>query len=527
MAGKKFITKKRGIIIALMLIIIAGVFSVVSVITGIISSEKTEEKLFVQNKVEQVLDGSKLLAQDYIVKRKLERDKIRESLNKQAATLIGDIQVFLQAAIIKKEADLAQDSLNEMRKKRERLAAFALQRFSSMTKEMLRLKQDVTRMQINLDNFINDAQNKLDPATTLLGSSSGQVSRELPEILAKIKSKNIENSKAFRERGSASAKNEVVKLRELRTFLDDKNISTAIDPEQLVNELTPDIANLLPENSILTISRAGGKVLVSLGSIEDSSDEISVEVARTMIFQIMGNSYQLMLSLRLNDSNVIAKQNIAEFSALLQNYIVRTLDTKKYSGYIFDGGHELLMSFPENFGLKTSIPENGWDELLAANITTFYKELNVKLDGLNFGLGICYEMKHISIEERINKIIEENPANAVLLVILAIVILLAVIVICVFGWRENGGGHSSGVYGSATSSIDIRSIKPELGSLKRLQKMNRGHNVGGSKILDYTRNEALKELVARVRGSSLEGLSSYDAEGGKLTHKSELREYIK
>lgn len=510
-----------------MLIIIAGVFSVVSVVTGIISSEKTEEKIFVQNKVEQVLASSKLLAQDYIVKRQLERDKTRESLNKQAATLIGDVQVFIQAAIIKKEADISQSSLNEVRKKRERLAAFALQRFSSMTKEMLRLKQDVTRMQIGLNDLINDAQNKLDPAAALLGSSSDNDSGDLPEILEQIKSKNIQNSKAFRERGSASAKNEVVKLRELRTFLDDKHRSTALDPEKLLNELTPDIANLLPKDSILTISRAGGKVLVSLGSIGNSTSEISVDVARTMIFQVMGNNYQLMLSLKLSDNNVIARPNIAEFGIVLQNYIVRTLDTKKYSGYIFDGNHELLMSFPDSLGLKASIPENGWDELIAANITTFYKESAFELDGLNFGLGVCYEMKHISIEERINKIIEENPANAVLLVILAIVILLAVIIISVLGWRENSGGQAGGVYRSVTSAIDIRSIKPELGSLKRLQKMNRGHSVGGSRILDYTRNDALKELVARVRGSNSEGLRSYDNNEEELKHQSELREYIK
>lgn len=524
---KNRLTRKKTIVLALMIIIMAGGLGVMSLINGIIISEKKDEKLLVQSRIEQVLASSKTVADDYVLTRKNERERAQKQLDNNAATLVGEIQVFMQSALIKKEAEISQANLKDVKRKREMLAAFALQSFSFMTKEMLRLKQDVSRMQVGIDDLVEDAQMKVKTESMVSGNSL-DTTPPLTEILAQIKSKNIQNSRAFREQGSVNTKNEMLKLKELRKFLDDKKGQDKIDPLSFFVELSPDVANMLPENTIFTISEVGGKVLLSLGGSELGPNAITSEVSRPMIFQIMGESFQWIVKMELRTTAVAAEPNEAELADLLQTHILRVLGSTDYSGYVFGSDGELLHFFPENAGMKTSIPEKGWDEILAANISTFYKVKEYSIGNLSYGLGICYEMKHVSVQERISKIIEENPGNAVLLVILTLFTLVAIFAIGFLGWRgSDKDGHQGA--GSESTDVDVRKIKPELGSLKRLQSMNRGHKAGGSRILDFTRNDALKELVSRVRGANSEVSKNVQQDIDQGTKKPAvgLREYMK
>ncbi len=527
---KKVFTGNRVSVIALLLVIIGGGFFVYSVVEGIIVSENAREKDVVVKKTEQIIKMSETFARNYLEQNKRIRESNIEQLKRQAVTLLGDVQVFLQAAIIKKEAEVSQKNLEDIKRKREMLAAFALQRFSAMTKEMLRLKQDVTRMQLNLDNIITEAQENVNSTSGV--HSEGLMAdnnSDFPDILAKIKSKNIENNKEFRSRGSINTKNELAKLKEMRTFLDDKSTDKNIDVSTVFSALSLDISSLLPKNSIFTITEAGGKVLLSLGG-GSTTDLLLPEVARTMIFQVLGRSEQVVLSLQLSMQG-IEGGGAAEFSAALQDQISAVFPSENYSGYIFGSEHRLLKFFPESSGMKASIPEPGWHDIKAANISIFYKEAEYTVGGVSYGIGICYEMKNVATVERVYRLIDENPVRSVLLAVLSLVIIFAVIILGIIGWKSSGRLQFQGVgAASAGAGIDIRSIKPELGSLKRLQKLNRGHNVGGSRVLDYTRNQALKELVLRVRG----GQSADESEGrtdvnkdSQRYHKSELREYMK
>ncbi len=527
----KIFTGNRISVIALLLVIIGGGFFVYSVVEGIIASENSREQNAVVKKTAHILGMSEAFARDFLEQRQRERERDIEQLKRQAITLLGDVQVFLQAAIIKKEAEISQKKLEDIKRKRELLAAFALQRFSAMTKEMLRLKQDVSRMQLNLDNIITEAQKSVSavPVTQSQGFVTGTES-DFPEILAKIKSRNIENNKELRTHGSINTKNEVAKLKEMRTFLDDKSQDDTIDIAAAFSALSLDISSLLPKNSIFTITEAGGKILLSLGG-GNIGEPLLPEAARSMIFQVMGKSEQVVLALRLSMHETGDEDAAAELAAALLEQISSAFPNDNYSGYIFGSEHRLLKYFPESTGMKASIPEPGWHEIKAANIAIYYKEAEFTVDSKTFGVGICYEMKHVAAVERISRLIDENPLRSVLLAILSLVILFAVLLLCVISWKRNGRLQLQGIAGEVgEAGIDIRNIKPELGSLKRLQKLNRGHSVGGSRVLDYTRNQALKELVLRVRG----GVSGDDSEEGSASatdsprsHKSELREYMK
>ena len=524
----KFVTRNRLVILALLLFIAAGFMAVVSIVDGIIHAEKKAEKTLVQQKIREVFDSVGMMAGEYVQARKRVRDKARESLQQQGITLLGDVQVFLQAAVIKREADVAQEELREVRKKRELLAAFALQRFSSLTREMLRMKQDVTRMQSNLDNLLADAQQRAGSMPQTAVGVPVADAAELPELLAQIKTRNIQNSKKFREQGSITAKNEVTKLRELRRYLDDKTDTKQIDFVGLLTNLSPDLVNLLPEGVILNITEAGGKVLLNLGK-DLPAGGINAEVSRALILQLPAERRQLVLSLYLHDSRVEPEANISELAEVLQQHISRVLGGNGFSGYIYGARHELLKFFPEDAGVKPSLPEKGWNKVASSGILTYYEEYNSDLLGFDFTVGLCYELKNISVEERISRIVAENPSKAVLLVVLLLVIFFAVILIALVAWKGSSGFGSNSAQ-ILTEGIDIRRIKPELGSLARLQKINRGHNAGGSRILDYTRNQALQELVNRIRsgggntGESSRGLRSKGSETG---HKSGLREYMK
>ena len=323
----KLITRNRLVIIALLLIIAAGFLLVVNIIDGIIHAEKSAEKLAVQQKVDQVFDSVRMTVEEYVSERRLVRDKTRKGLQQQGVTLLGDVRVFLQAAVIKKEADLAQNELQEVRRKRELLAAFALQRFSSLTKEMLRMKQDITRMQVGLDDFITNAQEKAGSVQNTAGEISAGQRADISELLAQIKTRNIQNSNNFRKRGSISAKNEVVKLRELRKYLDDKSDVERIDIVRLFKTLSPDLVNLLPEGVILNITEAGGKVLLNLGQ-DLPEGGINSEVSRTMILQLPKERRQLVLSLYLNDNSAEPAVNTAELAEILQKRICLILGDK-------------------------------------------------------------------------------------------------------------------------------------------------------------------------------------------------------
>ncbi len=512
-------------LILMLLIITAGVGGICSVVYGVISSEKIEEKKAAQTEIERVLSGARVLTEEYVARLKQQRQKEEQSLKRHTETLLADMQVFLQAAIIKREADAAQSSLEDIKKKREELAAFALKRLSSMTKEMLRIKQDVTRMQLNLDDMIAEAQSNLDTPNPLLENNVDNA-KELPNLLARIKSTNIENSRNFQERGSINVKNEVSKLKELRRFLKDEQIQSVTDPVQLFTELSPDIANFLPMGAVFTIAEAGGKILFSLGGESMLSANLTTEATRSMILQLEPKRYQLILTLSLKNNDMAAEPSLVELAGILEAYITRTLGDGAYSGYIFGENHELVRAFPQSDGVKTSIPLDGWNEIVAANISTYYAEAGITAGGLELSLGLCYELKHVSIAERLQSLIEENPLNSLILAVLVLLTVSSVVIIGFLSWRSSGKRSEKGGARSA-SALDIRSIKPELGSLVRLQQLNRGHTVGGSRILDYSRNDALKELVIRVRGAGGENAPQQGKAGQIKAHKAGLREYMK
>ena len=485
----------------------------------------------------------------YVEKRNNERKKIVENLYDDASNITADVQIFLQSLFIKYEADINKINLNEVKRKRELLATFALQRFNTMTKEMLRLKEEVEKMQVGIDEVLAQVKKEKEAAEFLSGVNfTGNISKkdndsgEIDTVKLKqinILSKAVSTAKEFRQNGMT--KSEILKIRELRRYLEDRKLITSVDPIKLLQESSPDIVKILPENSLLTITEVGGKVLLTLGADLVAADALTSETSRPVLFQLLDNNYQWIINLVLIDNDVPLSPDINEVATIIERNIEGFVDSMNMSGYFFstDG---LFKIFPDNEGMKSNVPQKGWKDIVAAGIATYYQEeVFVLNDKQEFTLGLCFEMPQLTLKQRIDKLVEDSPYSVILLSGALFVILISFFIIGFLGWR--GSNKEKIITTAAYAGVDIRNIKPELGSLKRLQAMNRGHSVGGSRILDYTRNDALKELVRRVRKPSevSEVINGINFEGSNLNqaaqettvrksvraHKAGLRQYLK
>lgn len=503
----KLFTRPRLILLMTVLAMLGCVIAAGSILGGVLQGRIDNKRNAAMKITRRLLTESQMLGSKYVTSRMLARKRLSAQLDKQASTVSSDIQVFLQAAFVKHESEQLAKRNKEIKRQREKIAAFALAGLSEMLSEIGTLEQEVKSLKeggVDSGDYLSSGEDME------LGEQSGIVT-----ISPEDKEDDIAAELLKPNRQEEFSR----QLMQLKSYLeDDDSDKTADWMQDILEKVEPDLITLLPENSNITIAQAGGKILLALGKKAESPETVDGTATRTMLFQSGKESKQWVLRVSLFDPDAPELPNAKEYAGILAASFASLGGDSEITGLIFDASNKLQAFFPDNGGVRPVVPEQGWLEYKNAKIATYY-ESTVAKEKSEWATGIKLTIDNPPLKTALAEMASENPEYSVVFGAAFLLLIAGIIIVAGLAWN---GGERRLVINSA--EIDGRfsasNPKPELGSLSRLQLMHRGKKGRASRILDMAQSSALKELVKRVRPVQ-------SAQSAVPPSKPGLREYIK
>ena len=487
----------------LLLCLLVSLLAGAGLVASLLESRRVREREEATRGLSQTLEQARLISADYVRTRTIMRQNLEQSLNRQAATVCNNVQVFLQAALVRREAALtaarlsheagARRLLNALARKQAELAAEFAQKVSSAP-----AKSD-TGDEVTIDTT---------DLTSFFGSDKikelGQDSELVKEFKAKLEEIGQEMELLMQSRPAAE---------------EDKEWSLA-----LLRDSGPDIESLLPPASTFSAAEAGGRLLLAVGGGKASAHEVRGEAARNMLWQSGEGGLHWVLRVVLAEPEAPPPPQARELAQILGERlglrgvsgtggVGGTGGATNITGYVLAQDGQVAAGFPENRHDTTSLPVAGqWRE--SNDEAQMYVQAEA-LEPSPWGLGLNVRISAPPLAGQLRQLANENPLYTGLYLAAQAVLLLAIIIQGILAMQAGRQARGDG---------GIRFIRaagreagaPILGSLERLQAGNRGNGAaGGSCILDTARSPVLRELARRIRGNPPE----------KTRSSGKLREY--
>lgn len=505
------------------LLILCGLLAILAatilLAAGVLHQQDANARTDAEQHLNELLSQSRSIAADYARDREQQRAETTRRLSRQAETVCADVQVFLQAAVIRRESENNVRQLAQMKQKRDRLVALVRQQAAAVGKITSELSPDNAAAITTIQPIAAPASDAA--AGTISASSApgdttavvtaeaipapGDLVKELQKTqeenlrLADLLSADLPNS----ESGQDAAKAPVQGM-DGKKKTPDENW-----PERLLRECGADLESLLPENCAFSAAEAGGKLLLALGGGKASAEEVRAESSRSLLLQAQGKNLQWVIRVALADPDAPARPNARELARLLTERLgLNDSSAVTINGWVLNEKGEAEIGFPttsanelpeENARPGAWFPAKGGVCLLRQT---------TPLAPAIWTVALQVRLPARPLPARAEEFVRAHPLYAGGLLTAALLLLGGIVTLAILAAR--GGGVrvlqlSASAMGGTTGTTGIR---PVLGSLERLQRANRGRSGEGSRILDLARSGVLRELAARIRQQSKEGKPS-------------------
>lgn len=486
------VSRQRRIFCILLLCLLVSLLAGAGLVVSLLESRRIREREEAARRLSQTIGQARLISADYVRTRAALRHSLEQGLNRQAATVCNNIQVFLQAALVKREAVLtsarlsheanARRLLNDLARKQAELTAEFVQKVSAAP------AKSGSADEIAIDNT---------DLTSFFGSEKikelGQDSELVKEFKAKLEEIGQEMDLLMQSRPAAE---------------EDKQW-----PVALLRDSGPDIESLLPPASTFSAAEAGGRVLLAVGGGKATAHEVRGEAARNMLWQASDEGLHWVLRVVLADPEAPPPPQARELAQILGERLgLRGAGggAADMTGYVLAQDGQAAAGFPENRHDAAALPVAGeWRE--GGGEAQIFMQADA-LEPSVWGIGMNIRIPAPPLAGQLRGLAEENPLYTGLYLAAQAVLLLAIIIQGVLAMQA--GRQARGEGGIRFIRASGKEVGgPVLGSLERLQAGNRGNGAaGGSCILDTARSPVLRELARRIRGNPPEKARS----GGKL-----------
>lgn len=469
----KTFTRKRLIMWLLFCASVGCVLAAVNAVQSLLAQQVVTEREKAATQVQEFLLQAARITADYQREFMTLHEQTARQLTQNAGALCGELQVFLQAALVGHEAKNLQEQLNALQQKRDRLLILAREQWEmigGLTTRIRSLEHEKILRQIQADNVaLFDAQGNLVIKPPERSPLVPQLfSERQPKILAELSA--TENAPAI----------------------------AAQWLENLLNDCSLDFKHLLPKNALLVIAEVGKQVLFTFGKEIDAT----ASGTATMPLLVRSPHRQLVLQVTLYEN--IAPPTAADLAARLA--VRLNAQGQNLRGFIVGAENKMLAVFPES-AAKNNLPlpvEKKWVELNNGEVMTYYEALSITdlsaMNALNepaknetpwiIGLQITLAQPHQA--RRFNELIMQNPFNALIFFAAGLLLVLAFVLSAYLSWHA---GDNVTVLRNVYAQLEH--LRPQLGSLQRLQQANRNH-APASNILRSAKNKVLRDLAARV-----------------------------
>ncbi len=490
------------------LALLGCIVAAVIVITGMVDDNQKNLISATENKTRYTLNQATAITRSYINDRNSMRLQVRQSLTREAATICGDVQVFLQAALVKREAEEVRRQNEHLTQQRDKLAEIArdqagraAQLAEKITPEKLNAMTETTSKSttdgVNVDN--TDVNNFFNSSSTVKTEQD-----KIRDIINEFSSSSLKDIQLAQS---------LEKLKNDRELPEDW-------PVKLLRECGPDLESLLPDSCTFTVAEAGGHLLMALGGGKATLDEVRGEASRTLLFSVAGKSYHWVLRTVLADINVAPKVSPQELVAILNQRLgldkfytgrnsegstgsANPVNDIRISGYIFKDKVTVVGGFGDDASAASPrITTNGWN-----NTQTQYR-LYLRSETIapqNWSIALYVSLPNVAYKYKIRDLVEQRPYYASIFIISLALVIIGIIIVSVIAWLNSSARRNIIIGSDAVIAPDFTlsgtsgNLKPMLGSLDRLQKLNRGKNHQGSQILDMAKSQVLRDLAKRIR----------------------------
>lgn len=485
---------------------------------GFMANQQNTQREVAARNLRQLLKQARAFSITYVRERLEERQVLQQRLNREATDVCSDIQIFLQTALVRQEAQRNARRNTALQKGGEELQQMLRQQAENAAK----MAAALTSASAAITSITPLAS---DGSSSALGSASGSdgaitvtpspISDEEKNVLlqefAQLQEKTIRKIASLD--AAAVAKKE-----------DDQTV-------RLLRESGADIEGFLPKYGSFTVAEAGGRVLLTLGAGNTTASKSSLraEATRNLLLASDGSSVHWVVRVVLNDLSAPALPDGKELAQYLGERLglqvpVDTLPEEQVAptltGVVYNSDGSMAGTFPlgaENEFVQTSLA-SGWQN------DQFQQQFFERVDALapaEWGIGLLVTLPVLPVKAQLTALAGENPAAVIGFIVAALLLLVGIIINARLAWRgieSDGTRVDAAMLSALTQNAGLVSPRPILGSLERLQVANRGRLGEGSRILDLAKSPVLRDLASRVRRVS----NSPDKEG-----RPGLREYGK
>lgn len=408
-----------------------------------------------------------------------ERRQREQRLAREAADVCGNVQLFLQTALIRQEARRLSEQNATLQTGNEELSA-------------------ILRKQTAIASRLAGAlvSTGLVPAAPEPADPSATPSAAPAPVVSAISLSEEDKIKLLQEYAT---------LQHQATKLTGASANPEAAPEAagraegLLRECAADLENLLPARATLAISEAGGRMLLALGASGDGRS-LRQEATRNLLLPAGKDNHHLVLRVALSDPDAAAAPSAGELAQRLAIRLghpagatpaLALMDANGQPAGVYPPGTRDDWNAPSEIGR--------WVQSAAKSV--FVATLAPQ-PPLEYTLAARIELPALPLREQLQALAEDNPVGAIGFAVALVLLLAGVAVQARLAWQRETAEWSSAA-ASLAQMVPLtqpEACKPALGSLERLQQANRGRIGDGSHILDLAKSPVLRELAARVRG---------------------------
>ncbi len=432
-----------------------------------------------RQELQQALADARNFGAGLLAQREQEQRQQQQRLAREAADVCGNVQLFLQTALIRQDARRLSARNATLQTGNEELAAI-LQKQTAIAARLagaLAATGGISAVAASTDPANPSATSA--PATVPAVPVSDEEKVRLLQEYAELHQKALNHSAP--------------------TLNIDPDSEAANQAERLLRECGSDLENLLPASGTLAISEAGGRVLLALGNAKTGNIPRE-EAIRNLLLPSGKDTHHLVLRVTLSDPAAAPALNAGELAERLAERAGRP-GGGELALALFDANAQVAGVYPPKTEERWAAPSKVGVWMLAGNRWSYAATLPDQ-PPFAYVTVMRVDLPVLPLGAEWRELARENPGAVVGFAVALVLLLTGVMVNARLAWRrETSDGMLAADSQTLLSLVNARPqpLKPMPGSLERLQQANRGRIGEGSRILDLAKSPVLRELAARIR----------------------------
>lgn len=479
-----FMTRRRAVVLALLAAVVGCGAAAGFFLHSLLLRQRSVERQTAEADVARLLAAGRRLADEYTLQGVAARERLQRQLSRQAAALCGEVQVFLQAALVGRQERQTREKLESELEKRGKLQELAQAQLRKISELSARVRA--------FEEMPEDPGLRIPPMTA--GPEIAVTDAQPAASALTIPAAGVTDGGDKTARADYDPDAEAKLLAELAAPETEK-----YDPEwadRLIQECSLDFKNLLPPNCSLIVAEVGKQVLLTLGDGTVKPGEVRGMASLPLMLHHGDDHRQWMLTLTLADVDAPA---LPTADGLARYCETRLLAGRgDLQGYVLDASaQKILAEFPAKpAAVKPLLPKNNvWVALPEGGSAVYFRagEEPAASGAYPWRLGVRVELPQPDIAARARALAAAHPLGAAGVAVGCVLLLVAFITVAGLGWSSGTPVYVAAA-GAAARAEDLT---PKLGSVARLQAANR-QRAGASNILATAKSRLLRELATRI-----------------------------